>query len=61
MLGGIQSWVVVDLDGKAVLETFNPKLVAALNTNKYRAVPILEYLSELNAKIRAANTQKDRS
>ena len=57
----IQSWVVVDLDGKAILENFNPKLVAALNTNKYRAVPTLEYLRKLNAKISAANTQKDRS
>ena len=30
------------------METFNPKLVAKLNTERYRAVPIGEYLASLN-------------
>jgi hypothetical protein len=43
------SWVFVErATGKAVMETFNPKLVAKLNTEKYRAVPIGEYLAGFN-------------
>ena len=30
------------------METFSAKLVAALNTSKYEAVPIREYLASLN-------------
>jgi len=33
---------------KVVCETFDPKKVAALNTTKYEAVPILEYLVSIN-------------
>lgn len=43
------SWVIRDKASKAVVcETFNVKLVATLNTAKYEAVPILEYLASLN-------------
>jgi capsid portal protein len=43
------SWVVVrEATGEVLFETFNRKLVDALNTAVYRAVPILEYLQGLN-------------
>lgn len=43
------SWVVRNkATGEVILETYNPKLVAALNAEKYEAVPILQYLQSLN-------------
>jgi hypothetical protein len=43
------SWVIRNkVTKEVVLETFNPKAVAALNTEKYEAIPILEYLASLN-------------
>lgn len=43
------SWVIRrKATGEVVLETFSPKLVAALNTARYEAVPILDYLVALN-------------
>ena len=43
------SWVIrVKQSGKVILETFDRKKVDALNTAKYDAVPILEYLGSLN-------------
>lgn len=48
------SWVIINkATGNPLLETFNPKYVAALNTEKYSAVPIMEYLTTLNARIKA--------
>ena len=45
------SWVIRNKETKEViLETFDSKKVAALNTAKYEAVPIYEYLCSLNAK-----------
>ncbi len=50
------SWIIVDnATGAAVLETFNAKLVAAVNTQRYTAVPILLYLCNLNKRIRQSN------
>jgi len=50
------SWVIREKStGKVIMETFDPKKVAALNTRKYEAVPILEYLQKLNARIREAS------
>lgn len=47
------SWVIVNMaTGEALFETFNPDLVSKINTEKYRAVPILEYLHSINRKIR---------
>lgn len=47
------SWVIRNKETKeALFETFNEKLVSKLNTEKYEAVPILEYLVELNKKIK---------
>ena len=49
------SWVIRNkATGEVVLETFNPKVVAALNTAKYEAVPIAEYLGAFNRQIREA-------
>lgn len=45
------SWVICEIaTGKAIFETYNPKIVEILNTKRYKAVPILEYLCSLNKK-----------
>ena len=50
------SWVIRSKsDGRVIFETFNGALVAALNTEKYEAVPILEYLYGLNKNISDAS------
>ncbi|QDP45941.1 MAG: hypothetical protein Unbinned3818contig1000_12 [Prokaryotic dsDNA virus sp.] len=47
------SWVIVRLsDNEAVCELTNYKNVLKLNTEKYKAVPVLKYLGELNRKIK---------
>ena len=52
------SWVIVSIETNEVLfETFLPKIVENLNTKKYKAVPILEYLQSLNNKT-ATNADK---
>jgi len=48
------SWVLRNKTTKEVIcETFDERKVAALNTAKYEAVPILAYLQELNRSIKA--------
>lgn len=43
------SWVIIKKDsGEVMFETFLPKLVECLNTEKYEAVPIMGYLAGLN-------------
>jgi hypothetical protein len=43
------SWVIRNkVTGEVLMETFSPRIVAALNTAKYEAVPIREYLAQLN-------------
>jgi len=43
------SWVIVNIETKKPLfETYSVKIVDAINTNKYQAVPILEYLQNFN-------------
>jgi hypothetical protein len=44
------SWVIKRLDGEIIFETYDARLVSALNTEKYIAVPILEHLQSLNFK-----------
>ena len=45
------SWVIVNLEtDEALFETFDSAKVTALNTVKYKAVPILEWLQHLNRK-----------
>lgn len=46
------SWIILDLENHPVMETFNKRIVENLNTKKYKAVPILEYLCDLNNHIR---------
>ena len=47
------SWVIINkATGEAVFETFSPKLVSRINAAKYEAVPILEYLQAINARIK---------
>lgn len=47
----VASWVIRDKATQSViLETFNPKVVAALNIAKYEAVPIGEYLGSINGR-----------
>ncbi len=47
--------------GEAVYETNDPKKVATLNTEKYEAVPIGEYLASLNKRPPHATEQKTNS
>jgi len=43
------SWVIREKETKTVImETFDPMKVKALNTEKYEAVPIREYLASMN-------------
>lgn len=48
------SWVIREkgFNGRVLFETFNPKLVAALNTQKYEAVAIGDYLASINRQTR---------
>ena len=59
-LGRTASWVIREKDtGNVVIETFDKKKVAALNTDKYEAVPVQQHLGELNAAIKAGDTERD--
>lgn len=43
------SWVIREkATGRVIAETFEARTVAALNTKRYEAVPILDYLASLN-------------
>jgi capsid portal protein len=43
------SWVIRNkVTEEVIFETFNQKIVDKLNTDKYEAVPILDYLVSLN-------------
>jgi hypothetical protein len=47
------SWVIREkATGKAIMETFNKRLLDKLNTAKYEAVPALQHLQELNRTIK---------
>jgi hypothetical protein len=49
------SWVIREIaTHKVLFETFNPALVASLNTDRYEAVPIMEHLQSLNEAIKAS-------
>lgn len=52
------SWVIREkASGKVLIETFNEGWLRRLNTEKYEAVPILDYLYEVNQKVKEANNQ----
>ena len=47
------SWVVVSREtGQAVLETFSRKIADAVNLDRYRVVPILQWLGSINSALR---------
>lgn len=47
------SWVIVENStGVAVFETFSRSIVDAINTSKYKAIPILKYLQTTNKKVK---------
>lgn len=50
----MKSYVIVDKNNEPIFETFNSKIVNAINTDKYKAVPIRQYLEELNKRIKNA-------
>jgi hypothetical protein len=43
------SWVIVDNEtNKPLFETFSKKIASSINKNRYKAIPILEYLQNFN-------------
>lgn len=51
-----KSWVIVRIaDNVAMFETWNKALIAAVNTQKYKVVPIYKYLCDLNSSIKESN------
>jgi hypothetical protein len=49
------SWIIVNrATGAAVFETFNENTAKAINETLYRAIPALEYLQQLNARLTSA-------
>lgn len=45
----VTSWVIREKEtGRVIAETFNKEAVIHLNTERYEAVPILQYLQEIN-------------
>lgn len=47
------SWIIRNKATREIVaETFSKRAVEALNTHKYEAIPVLEYLVSLNAKPR---------
>ena len=54
------SWVFVDLvTGKGVYETYSASMAAKVNTKRYKAVPILEYMQDLSRRIKASEGPKE--
>lgn len=48
------SWVIRErATGDVVMETYDRRIADRLNTAKYEAVPILEYLGSLNRQIQS--------
>jgi hypothetical protein len=47
------SWVIIEKStGSAIFETYNESTTKKINTEKYTAVPILEYLQILNKSLK---------
>ena len=47
------SWVIVNKETRAaIFETFQEAITLKLNTEKYKAVPVLQYLQQLNASLK---------
>lgn len=43
-------------DGEAMFETFERRIAEAINRDRYKAVPILQYLQSLNASTKEGHT-----
>lgn len=51
------SWIIREKsNGNVVMETFSAKIVAALNTAKYEAVPVQDYLGSINGRHKPAQS-----
>lgn len=51
------SWVIIKKEtGEVLLETFSAELVSKLNPEHWEAVPIMEYLGNLNKKIKSSKS-----
>lgn len=47
------SWVVIEKSsGSAILETYSQTLIEGINLEKYKAVPIMEYLQSINKSLK---------
>lgn len=47
------SWVIVNKEtGVAVFETYQESVTLKLNTAKYEAIPVLNYLQQLNRSLK---------
>lgn len=47
------TWIVVNkTDAKPVAEIFSKRIADKINREKYQVVPVLDYLSDLNRKIK---------
>lgn len=47
------SWIIINKNTRqAVFETFNENTAKAVNPRLYEAVPVLQYLQQLNVSIR---------
>ena len=43
------SWIIRRKDTREVIcETWEPRIISRINTAKYEAVPIVDYLAEIN-------------
>lgn len=55
----VWSWVIRNREtGEVLFETWSRSIVEALNTAKYEAVPIQEYLGALNRAIKEADSKE---
>ena len=53
------SWIIRNKATREVIcETFELRVAKSINTEKYEAVPIYEYLAEVNRRIRAEVAQQ---
>lgn len=47
------SWVIIEnVTGNAILETYSESIANKINTEKYTAMPVMEYLCKLNKQIK---------
>lgn len=54
------SWIIRSREtGEAVLETFNPRVTALINTDKYEVLTAQEHLARLNREIKESTNVQD--